>query len=136
MTDYELGDYHRLTTKGSSGAYIGFLCIAIIWLLPIGIIVSGGTGNTAIRAGSFLEQSVIEDPTTFKPLIWENVRRGEHCLRFKTRKYTAKSIGNHRGRAGMEECKASSAHIHGVELRPTFCEDLVRLLSSTVSNCC
>lgn len=113
--DCELGYYHRLAPK----THIGLLCLVIIWLLPLGIILSGGT--------SYLTYSSIQT-TSFEPFTWENMKRAEHCLRFKTRKYMAKSVGNSPGRGGVIECEASSAEIHGVTLHPDYCENLVCLL--------
>ncbi|KAF9445812.1 hypothetical protein P691DRAFT_244828 [Macrolepiota fuliginosa MF-IS2] len=116
--------------KSPSGTYIGLICIALVWLLPIGIIASGGTaGEIAAKASSFFGQPVQEPlsdplPNPLQPLIWENLKRGEHCLRYKTREYTAKSVGQNRGPAAMEECRRSRAQIHDIELRPTFCENL------------
>jgi hypothetical protein len=122
--------------KASSGTYIGLLCIVLVWLLPISIIASGGLDGgmtTKTQAGV---QALFGRPTqvpvqeeastsVLRPFIWENVKRGEHCLRYKTREYVAKSMGAGRGQAGIEECKRSPAQIHDVELKPSFCENLV-----------
>ncbi|KAF7776516.1 hypothetical protein Agabi119p4_4909 [Agaricus bisporus var. burnettii] len=112
--DCELGYYHRLAPK----THIGLLCLVIIWLLPLGIILSGGTSYLSLSAYSSIQT------TSFEPLTWENMKRAEHCLRFKTRKYMAKSVGNSPGRGGVIECEASSAEIHGVTLHPDYCENL------------
>lgn len=128
-TDYELGDFHRLAPRVSSGAYLGLLCFAIIWLLPLGIIISGGA---MLTAPSFIQGFTTTSMSTFEPLTWENMKRAEHCLRFRTRKYTAKSVGTRPGRGGVVECEASSTVIHGVELHPDYCENLVRLFRPSV----
>jgi hypothetical protein len=127
MADYELGDYHRLAPRISSGAYLGLLFLSIIWLLPLGIIVSGGT---AISAQEIIHGFTASNVSSFEPLTWENMKKAEHCLRFKTRKYTAKSVGTSPGRSGVVECEASSTVIHGVELHPDYCENLVCLFSA------
>lgn len=119
--------------KSSSGTYIGLLCIALIWLLPIGIIATGGTGGE-VEAVAQAPVSLFGRPaqvpvgqsktSMLRPFIWEHVKRAEHCLRYKTREYVARSIGGGKGQAGLEECEQTPAQIHDVELRPSFCEDL------------
>lgn len=125
-------EYHRTATpKSASGTYIGLLCIFIVWLLPIGIIVSGGTtAEVATKVSSFLgqrEQILSRDPNSSESFTLDDLRRGGHCLRYRTREYTAKSLVPSRGQAALKECRRSYAKIHDVELKPTYCENLVRL---------
>lgn len=128
-TSYE-ADYHRtVTPKSASGMYIGLLCIAIVWLLPIGIIVSGGaSGEVAAKVNSLLgqpRQTLFRGSNSSEPLALDNLRRGGRCLRYRTREYTAKSNAPSRGQVALKECRKSYAKIHDIELKPTFCENLV-----------
>ncbi|KAH6869738.1 hypothetical protein BKA70DRAFT_1451811 [Coprinopsis sp. MPI-PUGE-AT-0042] len=58
-----------------------------------------------------------------KQAYWENLRPGEHCLRYSTRDYTAILAGvPYRETFGT--CRETAAEIHGAERLPNFCQDL------------
>ncbi|KAH6869591.1 hypothetical protein BKA70DRAFT_367282 [Coprinopsis sp. MPI-PUGE-AT-0042] len=58
-----------------------------------------------------------------KQAYWENLRPGEHCLRYSTRDYTAILAGvPYRETVGT--CKETAVEIHGAERLPNFCQDL------------
>ncbi|CAA7268733.1 unnamed protein product [Cyclocybe aegerita] len=61
---------------------------------------------------------------------WENLKGGEHCLRFATREYTARlSLSESANTAAsrqemMRACRDTPVEIHGRLLSTDFCQDL------------
>ena len=59
---------------------------------------------------------------------WENLRPGEHCLRFATREYTSRLVqvsGPHDSAEAMKACHETPVEIHSRQLRSDWCQDLV-----------
>lgn len=58
---------------------------------------------------------------------WYGLKGGEHCLRYATREYTAKLIGDPAAtnQDMMKLCKSTPTVIHGRTLFTDFCQDLV-----------
>ncbi|KJA14449.1 hypothetical protein HYPSUDRAFT_150403 [Hypholoma sublateritium FD-334 SS-4] len=59
----------------------------------------------------------------FEP-SWEGLKRGEHCLRYATRQYTARLSDGLAGTDMIKACKDTPVAIHGELLYTDFCQDL------------
>ncbi|KAF8874880.1 hypothetical protein CPB84DRAFT_559307 [Gymnopilus junonius] len=61
---------------------------------------------------------------SIQDVAWEGLKGGEHCLRYATREYTAKLVGQSDGQDMMKLCKDVPVQIHGRTLFTDFCQDL------------
>ncbi|PPQ66827.1 hypothetical protein CVT24_008686 [Panaeolus cyanescens] len=95
--------------------------------VPLLSAVSSSTSTTPSTSQSLPDAShpPIPDPDTeLATPTWENLRPGEHCLRYATREYTARLANAPPGAEGFRACKTTPVIIHGREMLPTFCQDL------------
>lgn len=59
---------------------------------------------------------------------WDNIKPGEHCLRYATREYTARLLhvsGSSSPSEAMRACKETTIEIHGKVMKTDWCLDLV-----------
>jgi hypothetical protein len=60
---------------------------------------------------------------------WDNIKAGEHCLRYSTREYTSRLVqvrGDHDSIEAIKACRETPGEIHGRQLKSDWCQDLVR----------
>lgn len=82
------------------------------------------------------EQERAEEEKKRAGLLWENLRGGEHCLRYGTREYTAKLGNVPTGYDALHGCRETPVSIHGVKLStPNFCDDKVRCFAYLLVDC-